>query len=148
MSYGWKNYELIISLLPYILLSSMNDKSNSFLTIYFSMYCSRTMGDRAQGSLALWTQELFCRPCWSVTANLDSISARGDFVCMGCLGVCVMVGTGRKMAADRWGYVAPHWWGMEGKEAVVFGDLQRKLKRRSRGDDETNGEWSELGKQS
>jgi hypothetical protein len=29
---------------------------------------------------------------------------------------------------------------MEGKEAVVFGDLQRKLKRRSRGDDETNGE--------
>jgi hypothetical protein len=25
---------------------------------------------------------------------------------------------------------------MEGKEAVVFGDLRRKLKRRSRGDDQ------------
>ncbi len=98
--------------------------------------CSRTMGDRAQGSLALWTQELFCRPCWSVTVNLDSISARGDFVCMGCLSVCVLAGIGRKMAADRWGYAAPHWWGMEGKEAVVFGDLRRKLKRRSRGDDQ------------
>ncbi len=97
--------------------------------------CSRTMGDRAQGSLALWTQELFSRPCWSVTTNLDSISARGDFVCMGCLGVCVLAGTGRKMATDRWGYAAPHWWGMEGKEAVVFGDLRRKLKRRSRGND-------------
>jgi hypothetical protein len=97
--------------------------------------CSRTMGDRAQGFLALWTQELFSRPCWSVTANLDSISARGDFVCMGCLGVCVLAGIGRKMAADRWGYAAPHWWGMEGKEAVVFGDLRRKLKRRSRGND-------------
>jgi hypothetical protein len=91
------------------------------------------MGDRAQGSLALWTQELFCRPYWSVTVNLDSISARGDFVCMGRLGVCVLAGTGRKMAADRWGYAAPHWWGMEGKEAVVFGDLRRKLKTKIKG---------------
>jgi hypothetical protein len=24
--------------------------------------------------------------------NLGSISARGDFVCMGCLGVCVLAG--------------------------------------------------------
>jgi len=27
-----------------------------------------------------------------VTANFGSISARGDFVCMGCLGVCVLAG--------------------------------------------------------
>ncbi len=78
--------------------------------------CSRTMGDRAQDFLAMWTQELFCRLSWSMTTNLGSISARGDFVCMGCLGVCVLAGTWRKMATDRWGYAAPHWWGMEGSD--------------------------------
>ncbi len=43
-----------------------------------------------------------------MTANLGSISARGDFVYMGCLGVCVLVGNWRRMAADRGGYAAPH----------------------------------------
>jgi hypothetical protein len=65
------------------------------------VHCSRTMGDRAQDFLALRTQELFCRLSSSVTANLGSISARGDFVCMGCLGVCVLAGNWRRMAADR-----------------------------------------------
>jgi hypothetical protein len=35
-----------------------------------------------------------------VTANLGSISARGDFVCMGCLGVCVLAGTWRGIDED------------------------------------------------
>ncbi len=51
-----------------------------------------------------------------MTANLGPINAKGNFVYMGCLGVCVLAGTWRKMAADRWGYVAPHWWGMEGSD--------------------------------
>jgi hypothetical protein len=30
-----KNYKLMILLLTYIILSSINDKNNSFMTIYF-----------------------------------------------------------------------------------------------------------------
>jgi len=35
MSYGWKKYELMILLLSYVILSSISDKSNSFMTIYY-----------------------------------------------------------------------------------------------------------------
>jgi len=31
-----KNYELMILLLPYVMLSSIIDKNNSFMIIYFS----------------------------------------------------------------------------------------------------------------
>jgi len=33
-----KIYELMISLLPYVILSSINDPKNSFMTIYFSIH--------------------------------------------------------------------------------------------------------------